>query len=168
MVKVSLIVARAANGIIGHNGAIPWYIPEDLKYFKSITLGSPIIMGRKTFESIGKPLNGRKNIIVSGQKSFAHQGLCICNSVAEALMTGAEYARNLKTKEIFVIGGSQIYAAMLPKVNTIYCTEIHKDYEGDTSFDLIEPNGWVEVSRRDVFKNNNLPAYSFVIYDRRM
>jgi dihydrofolate reductase len=168
MVKVSLIVARAANDIIGNNGRIPWRIPADLRYFKSLTMGSAVIMGRKTYESIGKPLVGRQNIVVSRNKSLVQKGFLASNSVTDALNMGTEYAKATKSREVFVIGGTQVYTALFANVNTIYCTEIHKDYVGDTKFDLIVSSDWVEVFRRDVSEKNGSiePAHSYVTYER--
>lgn len=154
---VSLVVAASRNGVIGAGGKLPWRLPADLKRFKEITLGHPIIMGRKTFESIGKPLPGRTNIVITRQKGFQACGATVAHSLEEALQIceGQE--------ETFVIGGAEIYKEALPQAARIYLTRIDQDFEGDTRLDL-DLSAWEETSRED-FSGAVLP-YSFITYKR--
>jgi dihydrofolate reductase len=144
---LSLIVAVSRNGVIGANGTIPWRLPEDLKFFKRTTLGHAVIMGRKTYESIGKPLPGRRNIIVSRSLNWSGTivGPCeIVNSLGLAITIARE------TDEApFVIGGAAIYAEALPLVDRIFMTEVHRDVEGDVLFPELDASEWNEVSRKD-------------------
>lgn len=129
--KLSLIVAMSENRVIGVNNHLPWNIPEDLKRFKAITNGHPIVMGRKTFESIGRLLPNRTNIIVTRDRDYRVEGAGVCHSFEEAL----EWAkRSPGAEEIFVIGGSEIFKLALPKVSRIYLTEVKWPFEGDTFF----------------------------------
>jgi dihydrofolate reductase len=146
---VSLIVAAAANNVIGRNNAMPWHIPEDFKHFKTVTMGKPCIMGRKTFESIlaslGKPLPGRVNIIVS-RTNYQHAGALTCKDLEEAVAQAAK----TDTDEICIIGGAQIYAQALEAglVDRIYLTRVHQAPEGDAFFPALGPD-WIETYRDD-------------------
>lgn len=155
---VSLIVAVSQNGVIGKNNQLPWHLPEDLKRFKQLTMGRPIVMGRKTFESIGKPLPGRTNIVITRQKDFSCCGSLTAPSLDEALRICE------KEPQVFVIGGAQVFKHALPIADRIYLTRIHKDYEGDTFFRWDEPS-WKEVSRED-FLQAPLP-HTFLTYERK-
>jgi dihydrofolate reductase len=143
-VKVSIIVAAAENGVIGCAGQLPWRIPSDLKTFRRLTLGKPVIMGRKTYMSIGKPLDGRLNIVVSRDPNFAAPGVHASPSLAAAI----EHARaHVPTAcEIMVIGGAEIYRAALPIADRIYLTRVHAQPDGDALFQVPEGEGWTEVS----------------------
>ncbi len=156
--KISLIVAVSRNGVIGKDNKLPWHLPEDLKRFKALTMGHPIIMGRKTFESIGKPLPGRTNIVITHQKNFAYYGATTTPSLDEALrMTEKE-------GEVFVIGGAQVFKHALPAADKLYLTLIDRDVEGDTFFRWA-PSEWQEISREN-FLTATLP-YSFITYERK-
>jgi dihydrofolate reductase len=141
MAKLSLIVAIADNGVIGKDGQLPWRIPEDLRFFKNTTMGHAIIMGRKTYAEVGKPLPGRRNIVVS-RTADKYEGAEIARTFEEAV----ELARKTD-EEPFVIGGSAIFEAALPVATRIFLTEVHRDPEGDTYFHL-DRAGWRETSRR--------------------
>jgi dihydrofolate reductase len=143
--KISLIVAMASNRAIGLNNKMPWHLPADLKRFKKITMGSPILMGRKTFESIGRPLPGRTNIVLTRNPAYTQEGCVVVNDLETAIWTGC---RN--HGEIFVIGGSDLYQALLPKARTIYLTEIQKEFPGDTFFPELDRSEWSETEREDV------------------
>jgi dihydrofolate reductase len=159
--KISLIVAMATNRVIGLNNKMPWHLSADLKNFKKITMNSPILMGRKTFESIGKPLPGRKNIIISRNPNYQQEGCLIVNSVDEALSA----CQN--EEEVFIIGGASIYETMLSKANYLYLTQIHKEFEGDTFFPIINSQQWKEIEREDI--NNDTAVdfkYSFVKFEK--
>jgi dihydrofolate reductase len=137
---LSLIVAVARNGVIGRDNKLPWHLPADLKHFKSVTMGKPVVMGRKTWESIGRPLPGRKNIVISRNPDFRAEGCEVVSSLDAALRVcaGAE--------EIFVIGGSQLYAEALNRASRLYVTRIEDDVAGDTFFPAIDPAAWQIVS----------------------
>lgn len=137
---ISLIVAMANHSVIGKNNQLPWHLSEDLRYFKSITMGHPIIMGRKTFESIGKALPGRQNIVVSTNPTYTAPDCLVVNSLNDALEV-AEV-----TDELFVIGGAKLFETALPIAEKLYVTKIYADIEGDTFFPEIAPSQWQEVS----------------------
>jgi dihydrofolate reductase len=156
--KISLIVAMASNRVIGLNNKMPWHLSADLKKFKKITMGSPILMGRKTYESIGKPLPGRTNIVISRNLDYQQDGCLVFNDIKTALEKACESA-----EEIFIIGGSDLYKAMLPIANTIYLTLINQEFHGDTFFPEIELNDWSEVEREDIIDDFNAAfGYSFL------
>lgn len=140
---ISLIVAVAQNGVIGHENQLIWHLPYDLKQFKRLTTGHPIIMGRKTFESIGKPLPNRTSIVITRSKNWCFEGVVVVNSVEEAI----EAARQTGTDEAFVIGGAEIYRLTLPIANKIYLTEVKADFEGDAYFVIPHLEEWQELSR---------------------
>lgn len=139
--RVCLVAAVARNGIIGAGGKLPWHLPEDLKQFKQLTLGRPIIMGRRTWDSLGRPLPGRRNIVVTRQAGFAAPGAEVAASVAEAV------ARCAGEALAFVIGGSELYATALPVADRLILTEIDADYEGDTRFPAWNRAAWRVASR---------------------
>ena len=143
--RVALIVAVAANGVIGRDNALPWHIPEDLKWFKRTTLGKPVIMGRKTWDSIGRPLPGRPNIVVTRQPGWSADGAHTTHSLAEALALAERLSP--EAAEAMVIGGSALFAEALPLAGRLYWTEIHADHQGDTVFPPFDRSGWREVSR---------------------
>lgn len=165
-ITVALIVARAANGVIGVNGHLPWRISEDLQFFKARTVGKPVIMGRKTYVSIGKPLPRRTNIVVTRDPSWTAEGVTTAHDIATALALGYEDAIRTGSDEVMVIGGSEIYAQALPKAQRIYLTEVHRDYEGDAKFAL-DLSGW-EETRRAPHPPETVggPAFSFVTLER--
>jgi dihydrofolate reductase len=153
--KISLIVAMANNRVIGLNNKMPWHLSADLNKFKKITMGSPILMGRKTHESIGKPLPGRTNIIISRNREYRRDGCLVVNDLDTALKKGCENA-----EEIFVIGGSDLYEALLPIADAIYLTIINREFEGDAFFPDINLNDWSEVEREDI-KDDPDTAFSY-------
>jgi dihydrofolate reductase len=143
-IKVAIIVAAAENGVIGRGGQLPWRIPSDLKAFRRLTLGKPVIMGRKTYTSIGKPLDGRLNIVVSRDPHFAVPGAVIVPSLVAAIAHARTHAPG--APEIMVIGGAEIYRAALPLANRIYMTRVHAQPEGDAEFQVPEGADWTQVS----------------------
>ncbi|WP_394752080.1 dihydrofolate reductase [Crenothrix sp.] len=160
--KIALIVAMASNGVIGHKGQMPWHLSADLKHFKKITLGSPIIMGRKTFESIGKPLPGRSNIIISRNPDYQQIGCLVFNTIETALKNCCH-----NNQEVFIIGGSALYEATLAYANTLYVTEINKNFDGDTVFPNWNKADWLETHREDVNDDSQSSfSYSFITYKR--
>jgi len=142
--KLSLIVAMATNRTIGLNNQMPWHLSADLKKFKQITMGQPIIMGRKTFESIGRPLPGRQNIIISRNPRYQQPGCSVFNDLDSALQSCTDH------DEVFVIGGATLYAATVVCADRLYITEIQKEFEGDTWFPEINPEQWQEVAREEI------------------
>ena len=167
-IKISMIVAVAENGVIGNNNQLPWYLPEDLKYFKRVTMGKPIVMGRKTFESIGKPLPGRTNIVVTRNTEYAAEGVKIVSSINEAIKLADDIALLDGSNELMVIGGAQLYADILESVERIYLTEVHAEVKGDAFFPNIERSKWEEVAREKYLAEGpNSYDYSFVVLDRR-
>jgi dihydrofolate reductase len=148
--KISLIVAVAENGVIGRNGALPWHVPSDLKTFRRITMGKPVIMGRRTYASIGKPLPGRDNIVVTRNTNFDVAGTMRSASIGEALDIARHKAAERGVDEIMVIGGAEIFALTLPLADRIYLTRIHARPDGDVTFPEPDPSIWREVSRSPV------------------
>lgn len=160
--RITLIVARARNGVIGANGALPWRLPEDLAHFKRTTMGHPIVMGRKTWESIGRPLPGRRNIVVSRQSELAIAGAEVVPSLdaALALCGGAS--------EMFVIGGAQLYREALPRAQRLVVTEIDADFEGDAFWEAPDPARWKVTAREHRPPTAERPfGLDFVTYERR-
>ncbi len=169
--RLSLIVAMAKNRTIGLDGAMPWHIPEDLKFFKRVTMGHPVIMGRKTYQSIGAALPGRTNIVVTRNKDFEAADADVVHDLSEAL-TKAKATEELwrpdgGREEIFVIGGADIYGQALPEAQRIYMTEVHQELPGDAFFPELAEGEWKETDRQD--RDPETPggsAYSLVILDR--
>jgi len=160
--KISLIVAMSSNRVIGLNNQMPWHLSADLKKFKKITMGSPILMGRKTYESIGKPLPGRTNIILSRNLEYQQDGCLVFNDLKTALKKACESA-----KEIFVIGGADLYEATLPIANAIYLTIINKEFQGDAFFPDIDLSYWSEVEREDINDDPDVAfSYSFLKFEK--
>jgi dihydrofolate reductase len=148
---LSLIVAIAENGVIGHKNQLPWRLGSDLRRFRKLTMGHPVIMGRKTFESIGKPLDGRDSIVVSRStpNSALNPHLFCAASLEEALTTARRLAKARGVKQAFVIGGAELFKAALPYANRIYLTRVHGRPEGDVYWEPPLSDGWTEISRKD-------------------
>ena len=168
---ISLIVAVAENGVIGRNGELPWHIPADLKHFKTTTMGKPLIMGRKTFESIGKPLPGRTSIVITRRDDFAPDGapggVIIVHSWAAALEAAKPVLKETGENEVMVIGGAEIYALALPQADRLYLTELRTAIDGDTFFPEINRADWRETSRQDhTPEEPDGLAFSFVTLER--
>jgi dihydrofolate reductase len=158
--NLSLIVAMSENRVIGVDGDLPWRLPADLKYFKATTLGKPIIMGRKTFDSIGRPLPGRRNIVVTRRDNWNHPGVDVAKSLDAAIALVSE------ASEVMITGGAQIYALAMDKVDRLYITEVAVTVEGDTYFPEYNAVDWCEVSRERHGAEGGKPAYAFVVYER--
>ncbi len=157
---ISMVVAKAENGVIGRDGDLPWRIPADLKYFKAITMGKPIIMGRKTYESIRRPLPGRKNIVITRDRAWRADGVAVAHSLEEAVTEAGA------VKESMIIGGAEIYRQALAQTGRIYLTEVHTTPDGDTVFPAIDTTEWRETSREDHPATDGNPAFSFVTLER--
>ena len=161
--RISIIVAMAENGVIGRGNQLPWNLPGDLKYFKAVTLEHPIIMGRKTWESLPKkPLPQRLNIVVTRDTKYNAEGALVVNS----LKNGLEEAQRSGISECFIIGGATVYKQALPIAERLYLTAVHDKIDGDVHFPPIDLGQWLEVSR-DRVANPDGPEYSFVIFDKR-
>lgn len=158
---ISFFVAMDENGVIGKNNALPWHLPADLAYFKAKTTGHTIVMGRKTYESIGRPLPNRRNIILTNNKQFTQEGCIVIHTVKEVLKLCKHES------ETFVIGGSEIYRAFLPYVQRLYITCLHHTFEGDTYFPTIDLTQWKLVSKQKGKRDEkNQFDYSFLIYEK--
>lgn len=161
---VSLIVAKSRNDVIGRDGGLPWHIPEDLKFFKKVTMGKPLIMGRKTHQSIGRPLPGRLNIVITRNKNWRADGVTIADGLPAAL----QIAKETGAQEAMVIGGEEIYRAALPLTDRIYLTEVDLELAGDARFPALDASEWVEVQRSEPEgRDDRDPAYMFVTLERQ-
>ncbi len=164
----SLIVAVSENGVIGRAGALPWRLSSDLKTFRRLTMGKPILMGRKTFQSIGKPLDGRDNIVVTRDPSFEVTGVSTCETVSDALVLARVLAKTSGADEIMVIGGADIYAATFPVADRIYLTRVHAEIDGDRHFGPLDAAEWRETSREPLPQGpRDDHASTLFIYDRQ-
>lgn len=162
---ISFVVARADNGVIGRDNALPWHLPADLRHFKRLTVGKPVVMGRRTFESIGRPLPGRHNIVLTRDPAWRAEGVTVVANLAEAI-AAAGLAPQTRADEVMIVGGAAIYAEALPIATRVYLTEIHAAPEGDTRLPAFDPTRWREVEREDHAAEDGRPAYSFVTLER--
>lgn len=160
MTTLTILVARARNGVIGRDNQLPWHLPEDLGFFKRTTMGAPIIMGRKTHESIGRPLPGRRNIVVTRDATKTFDGCEMATSIAGALALAAKD----DAPEAFLIGGTQLYAEGIAYADTLVITEIDADVEGDATFPAPDPAQWEAVSREP--HRGEAFEYARVVYRR--
>ncbi len=166
MIRLCLVVAMARNGVIGRDGDLPWRIAGDLRHFKALTMGKPMIMGRKTFQSIGRPLPGRTNIVVTRDASFGADGIVVANGFDAARAAAEKIARADGEDEIMVVGGGEIYAAALPAAARIYLTDVYLDVEGDARFPAFDRAPWREDAREAHPAAGDTPAYDFVVLER--
>ena len=159
--RISFVVAVAENGVIGSDNHLPWHLPDDLKRFKALTLGKPILMGRKTYESIGRPLPGRTNIVMTRQRGLTIEGCVVVNTIEEAQAAAAN------AEELAVIGGAELFVQTLSSADIIHMTRVHADVSGDVLFPALSPSGWRE---RLVFEHpadeKHAYAFSFVEIER--
>ena len=161
MTRLALVAAVAANGVIGRGGALPWHLPDDLKHFKAVTLGKPVLMGRRTFESIGRPLPGRRNLVLSGGPAIGMPGIETVATMQEALRRCAD------ADEVCVIGGAAVYAAALPLAHVIHLTRVHAAVDGDVRFPPLRMAEWRETARREhAADERHAHAMSFVTLER--
>ncbi len=158
--EIVLVVARAQNGVIGANGDMPWRIPADLRHFKQLTKGRPMIMGRKTFDSLPGLLDGRRHIVITRDTAWEEDGAEVVHSAAEAL-------KRANGPHVCVIGGAEIYRLFLDQADKIELTEVHAEPEGDATLDAFDPNVWQETHRTEHTAEGVTPAYSFVTLVRR-
>lgn len=166
-IRLAMMAAKASNNVIGRDNKLPWYLPNDLKYFKQVTLGKPIVMGRNTWESLKRPLPGRTNIVISRQADYVAEGAKVVSTLDEALELAGHVAHIDGQDELVVIGGAQIYALALPRAERLYLTEVHADVPGDTYFPAVDAAQWREIGRDDFQAEGPNPYdYSFVVYER--
>ncbi|MEX0851974.1 MAG: dihydrofolate reductase [Bauldia sp.] len=166
-IRLSLIAAVAENGVIGRGDGLPWRLASDLKRFRRITMGKPVVMGRRTFESIGKALAGRTNIVVTRRAGFAADGVGIAGSLDDALAKARRQAEHDGVDEVVVIGGAEIYRAALPLAERLYITHVAGAPDGDARFPAIDPALWRAVSREGVAAGEgDSAATTFVVYER--
>jgi dihydrofolate reductase len=162
--KISLIVAASENNVIGAKGGLPWHLPNDFARMKQLTMGHPIIMGRKTHESIGRVLPGRRNIVITRKQGMQIAGCDVVASLPQAFGV----ARQDKSDEVFIFGGGEIFRDALPQADRVYMTRVHAKIAGDTTFPELPANEWKEVSReRHEPDATHAHAYSFIDYERR-
>ena len=160
---VSLVVAASTNNVIGRDGGLPWHLPDDLRHFKRITTGKPLIMGRRTFESIGKPLPERQNIVMTRDPDYAAEGCDVVSSVDEALELAGD------AEEVMVIGGGQVYRDFLPRADRIYMTRVQAEVQGDTLFPDFDKNAWRLVSsEHHAADDRHGYAFEMMVFERRV
>jgi dihydrofolate reductase len=162
---IALVLAVSENGVIGKDNALPWRLPADLRYFRKVTASYPLIMGRKTFDSVGRPLPGRRNIIITRQANFQIPGCDVVHTLDEAI----QLAQSTNAPQISIVGGAEIFRQALPLATRIYLTRIHAEFEGDAFFAIPDPEKWKEVSRDDHLADAENPySYSFIVYERKL
>lgn len=166
---VSIIVAAAENGVIGRDNDMPWRLSTDLKRFRALTFGKPVVMGRRTWESIGRPLPGRPNIVVTRDKGFEALGATVAGSLEDAVKLGRELAVEAGVAEVCVIGGGKIYAQSLPFADRIHLTRVLAEIDGDTHFPELDPQLWHVVSQEDVpaGEKDSHPT-RYMVYEKRV
>ncbi len=166
--RTSIIVAMAENGVIGRDGGLPWRLSEDLKRFKDITMGKPIVMGRKTWESIGRPLPGRPHVVISRDAAYTAEGVDVVQDVDAAIARARALADGTGVEELMIIGGAEIYRLALPITNRMYVTEIHSSIDGDTHFPKFDRDEWQETAREGPLAAGKSDlTYSFIQLDRK-
>ncbi len=165
--RIAMIWAMAENRVIGRNNNLPWHLPNDLKYFKKLTTGKPVIMGRKTYESIGKPLPNRINIVITRDETFKADGVKVVNSVQDALDLAEAECLISGGEEVIVMGGEQIYKLCLPHADRLYITFVHANVDGDAFFPEFDLTAYSEIGREDFQADGPNPYdYSFCIFER--
>ena len=164
---VSLIVAVTRNQVIGRDNQMPWHLPADLRYFKQRTLGKPIIMGRKTWESLGRPLPGRLNIVITQQADTAFAGAEVFSDLPAAIQRGQEWAKEQGVDEVMVIGGGQLYRQALGLAQRVYLTRIELELEGDTFFPVLDAQQWQQSDAQAHPAQEQEPGYTFEVWQRR-
>lgn len=164
-VKLAIVVAKAENGVIGKDNALPWHLPEDLKYFKRVTMGRPIVMGRLTFESIGRPLPGRANIVITRQADWQANGVQVAHSLEQAVALAEKSER--PDEWVMVIGGANLYKQALPNCDRLYLTQVHAEVDGDAFFPSLVDSEWEETDHESYQRDEKNPYdYSFLTLDR--
>lgn len=157
---ISLMVAHDPNGVMGVNNDLPWHIPEDLKYFKETTMGKAMVMGRKTYESIGRPLPGRLNIVITRNPDYQAEGVEVVQSLDKAIEIAREYA-----EEVMIIGGAEIFKRSMPLADRLYITEVHEEYDGDTFFPSYQED-WEVIKKTDQMTSKTGTTFTYLVYER--
>jgi dihydrofolate reductase len=166
-VRIALVAAVAENGVIGANSGLPWRLSSDLKTFRRLTMGKPVVMGRRTFQSLKKPLDGRDNVVVSRDPQYRPEGATVVGSLGEAMILARALARTGGSDEVMVIGGADIFTAALPLASRIYLTRVHAQPEGDVRFPEVDWSQWREVSAETLPKGERDDhAATLRVYDR--
>ena len=163
--KIALIVAASQNNVIGLDNQLPWHLPEDLQYFKAVTMGKPILMGRKTYESIGRPLPGRTNIVLTRDANWSAEGVVVVNDLDSARAASEKACVAAGVDELMIIGGEQIYRKFLPVADKLYLTKVEAVVEGDAYFPAIDSDQWQQVAEKIPEKVGNY-SYRFVVLER--
>ena len=168
-IKIAMIAAVAENGVIGSDQSMPWRIPSDFGYFKQTTLGKPIVMGRKQYETVGKPLPGRTNIVVTRQQDYQPEGVLVFSSVDAALAEATRIAAADGVEEVMIIGGGEIYAQLIDRADRLYISHVALVPEGDVRFPAIDPTVWTVVDVPEVEPNpKDEASYRVKVYERRL
>lgn len=166
-IKLCLVVAMAQNRVIGRDNQLPWRLPKDLAYFKQVTMNHPIVMGRKTFDSIGRPLPGRENIVVTRQQNWSAEGAVVARSLEQALALARDLAKNKGLNKVMLIGGSELYTQSLELADRLYLTEVLANVEGDAYFPEFSREQWDEIERSEHSADQSNPYdYAFVVLNR--
>lgn len=163
--KIALIVAASQNNVIGLDNQLPWHLPEDLQYFKAVTMGKPILMGRKTYDSIGRPLPGRTNIVLTRDANWSAEGVVVVNDLDLAIAASEKACLAADVDELMIIGGEQIYRKFLPIADKLYLTKVEAVVEGDAYFPAIDSDQWQQVAEKIPKKVGNY-SYRFVVLER--
>lgn len=164
--RIAMIVAMGRNRGIGQDGDLPWRLPGDLRFFKQTTMGKPVVMGRKTWESLPFPLPGRTNIVVTRDRGYRAEKAEVVNDIDMALNLATAAAIAAGKDEVMVIGGAEIYRLLLDRADRVYLTEVDAEPEADAFFPELDPADWTEVARTEPIEEEGKPAYAFVTYDR--
>lgn len=168
MFNFSLIVAVAENGVIGNNGSMPWDLPSDLSNFKKLTMNKPMIMGRKTWDSIGRPLPGRDNIVVTKQTTLKKDGVIFCTTIEDSILRAEAYAKDRNTNEIMIIGGEYLFKYFLKIASKIYYTEVYSSPEGDVFFPSFDRNLYNEVFKGKTKKEDgDSCSHRLIVYEKK-
>lgn len=166
MTRIALVVARADNGVIGVENQLPWHLPCDLKYFKQVTMGKPVVMGRKTFESIGRPLPGRTNVVITRNADWSAPGARVVGSLADALKLAIAQADLDGADEVMVIGGATLYREAIDQVDRMYVTQVHASPYGDAFFEAPDQEKFTRTTVEDHTGDEASPAHSYEVWDR--
>ena len=166
MIRTALIVARADNGVIGVDNQLPWHLPCDLKYFKQVTMGKPVVMGRKTFESIGRPLPGRTNVVITRNADWSAPGTRVVGSLADALKLAKAQADLDGADEVMVIGGATLYREAIDQVDRMYVTQVYASPDGDAFFEAPDQEKFTRTTVDDHAGDDASPAHSYEVWDR--
>lgn len=166
-IKVAMIAAMGRNRVIGRDNQMPWHLPEDLKYFKATTMGKPIVMGRKTFDSLGRPLPGRSNIVISRQPGLNIPGAQVVGDIEQALQLAVQHAERDKVDEVMIIGGGNLYEQCLALTDRLYLTRLELEPEGDAWFPAFSDAEWELREERAVAAGEGYPAHCYQVLERR-